>query len=130
MYEFNTTLDHPFEQALALVREALLTQQLGIVSEVDVQTVLKQKLQKEIPPYRILGACSPLLAERVLAAEPNAGALLPCNLVVRDVGNNRTQVSFMDPVVVLGLSTSSEVKAVAAEAKEKLSKVLAQLETD
>jgi len=130
MYEFNISLDQPFEQALERVRAALMAQQLGIVSEIDVQSVFKQKMQKDIPPYRILGACNPKLAERVLDAEPNAGALLPCNLVVRDAGDNRTTVSFMDPVAVLGLSSSAAVNAVAAEAKAKLLVVLASLETD
>ncbi|MCP4284279.1 MAG: DUF302 domain-containing protein [Gammaproteobacteria bacterium] len=109
------------------VRQALMAQQLGIVSEIDVQSVFKQKMAKDIPPYRILGACNPKLADRVLAAEPNAGALLPCNLVVRDSGKNSTVVSFMDPVAVMGLSASTEVNAVAQEAKDKLLLVLDSL---
>lgn len=128
MYEFNITLDQPYDKALERVREALMAQQFGIVSEVDVQAVFKQKIQKDIPPYRILGACSPRMAERVLKAEPNAGALLPCNLVVREVSERSTVVGFMDPVAVMGLSASAEVNAVAAEAKDKLLKVMASLE--
>jgi len=130
MYEFNIILDQPFDKALERVREALMAQQMGIVSEVDVQSVIKQKLQKDIPSYRILGACSPKFALRVLDAEPNAGTLLPCNLVVRDDGESRTLVSCMDPVAVMGLSASTEVNAVADEAKEKLLKVMASLEND
>lgn len=127
MYEFNTTLDQPFDAALARVRETLAAEQLGIVSEVDVQAVFRTKMDKEIPPYRILGACNPKLADRVLAAEPNAGTLLPCNLIVRATGE-QTLVSFMDPVSVMGLSDSAEVRAVAAEAREKLLRVVAALE--
>jgi len=127
VYEFNITLDQPFESAMDRVREALMAQQLGIVSEIDVQSVFKQKMAKDIPPYRILGACNPKLADRVLAAEPNAGALLPCNLVVRDSGENSTVVSFMDPVAVMGLSASTEVNTVAQEAKDKLLLVLDSL---
>jgi len=127
MYEFNVTLDLPSDQAVERLREALQGEQLGIVSEVDVQAVFKAKMGKEIPAYRILGACNPGLADRVLAAEPNAGALLPCNVVVRDAGDGRTVVSFMDPVAVLGLSSSPAAHAVAAEARAKLERVAAKL---
>ena len=97
------------------------------MSEIDVQAVFKAKMGKDIPAYRILGACNPGLADRVLAAEPNAGALLPCNVVVRDAGQGRTVVSFMDPVAVLGLSSSPAAQAVAAEARAKLERVAAKL---
>ena len=127
MYEFNVTLDLPSDQAVERLREALQGEQLGIVSEVDVQAVFKAKIGKEIPAYRILGACNPGLADRVLSAEPNAGALLPCNVVVRDAGDGRTVVSFMDPVAVLGLSSSPAAHAVAAEARAKLERVAAKL---
>jgi len=127
MYEFNVTLDLPGDQAVERLREALQGEQLGIVSEVDVQAIFKAKMGKDIPAYRILGACNPGLADRVLAAEPNAGALLPCNVVVRDAGDGRTVVSFMDPVAVLGLSSSPAAHAVAAEARAKLERVAAKL---
>ncbi len=127
MYEFNVTLDLPGDQAVERLREALQGEQLGIVSEVDVQAIFKAKMGREIPVYRILGACNPGLADRVLAAEPNAGALLPCNVVVRDAGDGRTVVSFMDPVAVLGLSSSPAAHAVAAEARAKLERVAAKL---
>ena len=127
MYEFNTTLEQPFDDALVRVRAALAEEQFGIVSEVDVQAVFKTKMDKEIPPYRILGACNPRLAERVLAVEPNAGTLLPCNLIVRAEGE-RTVVSCMDPVSVLGLSGSAEVRAVGTEARDRLERVVAALE--
>ena len=127
MYEFNTELDLPFDDAQAKLREALLAEQFGIVSEIDVQAVLKAKMGKEIPAYRILGACNPSLADRVLTAEPNAGTLLPCNVVVRDAGGGRTVVSFMDPVAVLGLSHSPAAQAVAADARARLERVAARL---
>ncbi|MES9956244.1 MAG: DUF302 domain-containing protein [Sedimenticola sp.] len=124
MYEFNLTLEQPFDTAVETVRQALMQEQLGIVSEVDVQAVFKAKMDKDIPAYRILGACNPKLADKVLEAEPNAGTLLPCNLIVRDAGEGRTVVSFMDPEAVLGLSGSDVVKAVAGEARAKLLRVV------
>ena len=128
MYEFNLTLPQPFDEAMQRVRETLMSEQLGIVSEVDVQAVFKAKMDKDIPPYRILGACNPKLADKALAAEPNAGTLLPCNLILREDENGHTVVSFMDPAAVLGLSEAAEVQAVGAEAKEKLQRVAAKLQ--
>ena len=127
MYEFNLTLDLPFDEALERVREALLSEQLGIVSDVDVQAIFSNKMGKEIPPYRILGACNPRLADRVISAEPNAGALLPCNLVVRATGEKSTVVSFLDAVTILELTHSDEPKAVGREAKAMLERVAARL---
>lgn len=128
MYEFNLTLKQPFDQAMERVRQVLMEHQLGIVSDVDVQATFKAKMDKDIPAYRILGACNPKLADRVLSAEPNAGVLLPCNLILRAEGEGETVVSFMDPMAVLGLSADAEVKLVAAEAKEKLLRVVEQLQ--
>jgi len=127
MYEFNVELAMPFDQAQMRLREALLAEQFGVVSEIDVQSIFKAKMGKDVPAYRILGACNPGLADRVLTAEPNAGALLPCNVVVRDAGNGRTVVSVMDPVAVLGLSSSPAAQAVAAEARARLERVVARL---
>lgn len=127
MYEFNLTLTLPFDQAMEKVRETLLSEHLGIVSDVDVQAIFKNKMNKEIPAYHILGACNPKLADRVIGAEPNAGTLLPCNLILREDDAGNTVVSFMDPVTVLGLCETDEPKAVAAEAREMLQRAVAKL---
>lgn len=128
MYEFNLTLKQPFDQAVASVREALQAEQLAIISEVDVQAIFKNKLDKDVPAYRIYGACNPSLAERVIDAEPNAGTLLPCNFVVREQGDE-TVVSFMDPITVLGLSANEELHGVGSEARVMLQKVADRLQT-
>jgi uncharacterized protein (DUF302 family) len=127
MYEFNTTLELPFDAAVEKVRECLMAEHLGVVSDVDVQAIFKNKMQKDIPAYHVFGACNPKLAERVITGEPNAGVLLPCNFVMREVGPTSTVVSFMDPVAVLALTETDEPKAVAAEAREMLEKVMARL---
>ena len=129
MYEFNLTLPVPFDAALDKVREALMSEHLGIVSDVDVQAIFKAKMDKEIAPYHILGACNPKLADRVISSEPNAGTLLPCNFVLREDSDGHTVVSFMDPVAVLGLTASDEPKAVAAEAKAMLERVAQKLQS-
>lgn len=125
-YEMNVALDLPYDQALEKVKKILMANHLGIVSDVDVQAIFKNKLDKEIPAYHIYGACNPGLADRVISAEPNAGTLLPCNFVMYEE-DGKTQVSFMDPVPVLGLSSNEEVNAVAKEAKAILEKVIAEL---
>jgi uncharacterized protein (DUF302 family) len=128
MYEFNLTLPLPFDAAMEKVRETLMSEHLGIVSDVDVQAIFKAKMDKDIPAYHILGACNPKLADRVLSSEPNAGTLLPCNFVLREDENGDTVVSFMDPVAVLGLTQTDEPKAVAAEAKAMLERVAEKLQ--
>lgn len=127
MYEFNVTLNEGFDAALDRVRGALAEEKLGIVSEVDVQAVFQAKIQKDIAGYRILGACNPALADRVLAAEPNAGTLLPCNVVVRETGSGQTVVSFLDPRAALGQSDHPELAAVAKDAFAMLERVAGQI---
>jgi uncharacterized protein (DUF302 family) len=127
MYEFNVTIKQPFGPAIETLKACLQEEHLGIVSDVDVQAVFKNKIGKDIPGYRILGACNPRLAERVIEAEPNAGVLLPCNLVAREAGPDETVISFMDPIAVLGLSDAAEARVVAGEARAMLDRVVARL---
>ena len=127
MYEFNTEIDLPFAEALEKVRATLMEEHLGIVSDVDVQAIFKNKMDKQIPAYHIYGACNPKLADRVISSEPNAGTLLPCNFILRETDDGKAVVSFMDPVTVLGLCATEEPKRVAAEAKEMLLRVVEKL---
>lgn len=127
MYEFNTTIQANFDAAVEKVLAVLMEEQLGIVSEVDVQATFKNKLEKDIPPYKIFGACNPKLADLVLNAEPNAGTLLPCNFIMREAAPGETVVSFMDPVAVLGLSDSPVLREVAEIAEKKLRHVVEKL---
>lgn len=126
-YEFNVTLAGDFEQALERVRAALLEEQLGIVSEINVQAIFKAKMDKDIAPYRIFGACNPKLAADLISVEPNAGTLLPCNFIMYEVAPEQVVVSFMDPVTVLGLAQSEVAQQIAALAKAKLMRVVAKL---
>lgn len=126
MYEFNLTLGMPFDEAMEKVREVLMSEHLGVVSEVDVQAIMENKLGETIPAYRIFGACNPKLAKRVINAEPNAGVLLPCNFVMREADDG-VVVSFMDPVTVLDLTTTDEPKAVGRDARKILDRVMDKL---
>lgn len=127
MYELNATLAGDYESVLETVKAVLMEEKLGIVSEVNVQQVFKAKIDKEIPPYRIFGACNPMLAADVLEAEPNAGTLLPCNFVLYEKEPGVIVVSFMDPETVLGLAATDVVKKVGVQAKDKILRVLDKL---
>ena len=126
-YAFSVEIDQPFDAAVERVEAALAAQRLGIVSDVDVGAILSHKLNEDIGGYRILGACAPGLASRVIRAQPAAGALLPCNVVVRQVTPSRTAVDFMDPVSVLALVEDDVVDQAAAEARALLERGAAAL---
>ncbi len=126
-YVFGVEIDLPFDAALEQVQAALHAEKLGVVSDVNVAAILKAKLGDEIGGYRILGACAPGLAKRVIQSQPAAGALLPCNVVVRQVSETRTAVDFMDPVTVLALAGDAAADQVAEEARAILDRVVARL---
>jgi len=127
-YAFGLEMDAPFDAAVERTVAALAAEKLGVVSDVDVGAIMKNKLGEDIGGYRILGACAPGLAKRVIQSQPAAGALLPCNVVVRQVSATRTAVDFMDPVPVLELAADAEASQVAAEAREILQRVVARLQ--
>ncbi len=121
-YTFGTHLDGDFATAVDRVKSALQAEGFGVLSEIDVAATLQAKLGVEIPPYLILGACNPPLAHRALSADPDIGALLPCNVVLRQTGDAVT-VAFMDPAAVLGIVDVPGVAELAGEVREKLLRV-------
>jgi len=125
-YAFGKNVNMGFEQAVAAVTQALAKEGFGVLTEIDVQATLKKKLGLDRPPYKILGACNPQFAAKALDAEPQIGALLPCNVVVREEGG-KTVVEFMDPDAVLKLVERAEIGAVAAEVRQRLQRVMAAL---
>lgn len=125
-YGFGTVLDAPYEQAIVQVKEALKAEGFGVLSEINVKQTLNEKLGVEMPPYVILGACNPPLAHRSLTVEPEIGLLLPCNVVVR-VDGRQTRVDVVDPEAMLSIVGKPELNEVAAEAKQRLQRVVAAL---
>lgn len=126
-YGITTTLDQPFEETLEAVRVALTAQGFGILTEIDMAATMKAKLDVDIAPQVILGACNPPLAHRALQVEESIGLLLPCNLVVRAVGAGRTTVEALDPKVMVTVTGNDELRSVAADAASRLKAALRSL---
>ncbi len=120
------TTSLPFADAVARAREALQDEGFGVLTEIDVQATLREKLGEEIEPYVILGACNPTYAHRALAIEPDLGTLLPCNVVVRRA-DGRTHVLAVDPIAMLGVVGNPELDPIAAEIRERLERATATL---
>jgi len=128
-FTFGTRIHAPMSQARQRVEAALKAEGFGVLTEIDVQATMKAKLGLDLAPYVILGACNPPLAHRALEADPSVGALLPCNVVLRDDGGE-TIVEAMDPLAVLGIVDDPAIRPVAAEARERLERAIATLETE
>ena len=117
------TLDMDYEPALDRVTEALKEEGFGVLTEIDVKSTLKNKLDVEFRPYKILGACNPPLALRALSTSPDVGMLLPCNVTVSQEEDGRTLVSIVDPLAMLGFMVDPALDDVANEANERLQRV-------
>jgi uncharacterized protein (DUF302 family) len=109
------------------VTAALKTEGFGVLTEIDVQATLKNKIDVDVRPYKILGACNPTLAHRALAAEAEVGLLLPCNVTVAQLENGEIDVAIVDPLAMLGVVSNPEVRPVADEARARLQRVAALL---
>ena len=126
-YVFSTTLDQPLDAAEAHVREHLAAEGFGVLTEIDIKATLKNKLDVDVQPYKILGACNPPLAHQALQAEPHIGVMLPCNVILRDAGDGRTEVSAVDPVASMQAVENEGLGAVAEDVRERLRRVIGGL---
>jgi uncharacterized protein (DUF302 family) len=122
-YAIGRRLEETFDEVVDRVRSALQAEGFGVLSEIDVQAALREKLGEEIEPYLILGACNPQLAHRGLQLEPDLGVLLPCNVVVRRT-SGATCLSAMEPLSALQLAGNPELEPVAREARERLGRAI------
>ena len=125
-YVRSITLDLSFGDAVTRTRAALAEQGFGVLTEIDVQATLKDKLGQDMEPYVILGACNPELAHQALEIDREIGALLPCNVVVREQDGGST-VLILDPQIMATLPGRDELQPVADEASRRMDAVLTSL---
>ena len=125
-YTFGTRMIGSIDDVRPTVEAALRAEGFGVLTVIDVQATMKARLGVDRPPFVILGACNPALAHRALEADPSVGALLPCNVVLREDGPE-TIVEAMDPLAVLGIVREPAIESVAEEAKARLEGAIARL---
>ena len=126
-YSFGKIVAYSFNDTIEKVKNELTKEGFGILTEIDVAATLKEKLNKEMPPYLILGACNPQLAHRALEVDISIGLLLPCNVVVRQDNEENVHIEFMDPNAVLQLVDKPEINVIAKEARQRLERVMQAL---
>jgi len=126
-YYFNKTLTVGFDEAVRRTTEALQREGFGIITEIDVKQTLKAKIGVDFRNYRILGACNPKLAHEALQLEDKIGTMLPCNVVVQELGDGRTEIAAIDPVASMQAVDNPRLKQAAERVQALLNKVIASL---
>ena len=99
----------------------------GVLTEIDIQATMKKKLDKDYPPFLILGACNPVFADKVLTAEPHVSTLLPCNVTIRSIGGDDYEVTIMDPAAAMAVVQNPAIESLAGEVRAKLMSMLENL---
>ena len=126
-FGFGKVVDLAFDEAVDTVTAKLADEGFGVLSDIDVATKMKEKLDKDMPRYRILGACNPALAFQAISAVEDIGLLLPCNVLVREDADGEVHIDFMDPVSVMSLVKDPGVVPLANDVKGRLQRVLEAL---
>ena len=126
-YYFNKTVELSFEDAIARVTEELKKEGFGVLTEIDMAGTMKKKLDVDLRPYKILGACNPPFAYKALQAESHIGIYLPCNVIVQDVGDGKTEVAAVDPMMAMSQVENPALEPVAQEIQAKLQRVIENL---
>jgi uncharacterized protein (DUF302 family) len=126
-YYFRKKLKMPFDKAVQHVTDTLASKGFGVLTTIDVRATLKKKLDVDFRPYTILGACNPGFAHKALQSEDKIGTMLPCNVVVQDVGAGEVEVSAVDPVASMAAVKNPKLEPIASEVRELLKQVVASL---
>ena len=123
-YYFSRIVDFPFDVAISRITEELNKEGFGILTEIDVKATLKKKLDVDFRDYKILGACNPTFAYKALQAERMIGTMLPCNVIVQDAGDGKTEIAAVDPVASMAAIENPELEGIAGTVRSKLKKVI------
>jgi len=123
-YYFAKTLAAGFDEAVQRATDALAKEGFGIITQIDVKETLKKKINVDFHSYRILGACNPALAHEALQIEDKVGTMLPCNVVVQDMGAGRIEVAAIDPVASMQAIDNPRLRVAAEHVREKLKSVI------
>jgi uncharacterized protein (DUF302 family) len=123
-YYFSKTLDIPFDEAVTRVMDELKKEGFGILTDIDVQKTLKTKLDVDFRKYRILGACNPPFAYKALLAEDKIGTMLPCNVIVQEIGENKVEIAAVDPIASMQAVQNPSLGKIAEQVQAKLKKVI------
>lgn len=126
-YYIEKTTNYSFDEAVEKVTEELKKEGFGVLSEINIHEKLKEKLDVDFRKYRILGACNPPSAYKALQAENKIGTMLPCNVIVQELENGKTEVAAVNPVASMQAVDNDNLKVIAKEITEKLEKVILSL---
>ena len=126
-YHFSKTLKLPFDNAIQHVTDALAEKGFGVLTVIDLRATMKKKLNIDFRPYTILGACNPQFAHKALQCEDKIGTMLPCNVVVQEVGNGQVEVSAVDPVASMAAVDNPKLASISGEVRDLLKQVVAGL---
>ena len=123
-YHFSKTVDMPIDRADAATREALQKNGFGVLTEIDVQQTMKKKLDVDLYPYRILGACNPKMAYQALQAEDKIGTMLPCNVILQERQPGRTEISAIDPIASMQAIENPKLGEIATTVQAMMKKFI------
>ncbi len=126
-YYINTIISMEYDKAIDYVKEALKTEGFGVISEIDIQDKLKDKLDVDFKKYKILGACNPAYAYQALQKEDKIGTMLPCNVIIQEQGKNKIEVAAVDPIASMQAVENTELGSLALDIQGKLKKVIMSL---
>ncbi|NNC37492.1 MAG: DUF302 domain-containing protein [Hyphomonadaceae bacterium] len=126
-YHFSKTVDLPFDQAIERATAVLQDNGFGVLTTIDVKATLKKKLDVDFRPYTILGACNPTFAYQALQCEPHIGTMLPCNVIVQDMGEGGMEISAVDPIASMNAIENQDLGKVAYQVEELLKKVIEEI---
>jgi uncharacterized protein (DUF302 family) len=126
-YYIEKTINYTFDEAVAKITDELKKEGFGVLSEIDIHEKLREKLNVDFRKYKILGACNPSFAYEALKVENKIGTMLPCNVIVQELENGKTEVAAVNPVASMQAVDNSNLKTIAQKIKEKLNNVVSSL---